>query len=89
MSALHIEERDGALRLTLHRPPLNILDIATLEALASHLRPLADRRDLKAIVLRSALPATFSAGADVADHTRERAPAMLAAAASWRWRATS
>jgi len=79
VSALHIEERDGALRLTLHRPPLNILDIATLEALASHLRPLADRRDLKAIVLRSALPATFSAGADVADHTRERAPAMLAA----------
>ncbi len=79
MSAIHLEERDGALRLTLHRPPQNVLDVATLEALAGHLRPLASRRDLRAIVLRSALPGTFSAGADVADHTRERAPAMLAA----------
>ncbi len=79
MSTIHLEERDGALRLTLHRPPLNVLDIATLEALAGHLRPLAARRDLRALVLRSALPGTFSAGADVADHTRERAPAMLAA----------
>jgi cyclohexa-1,5-dienecarbonyl-CoA hydratase len=79
VSHVHADERGGALRLTLGRPPLNVLDVATLDALAGHLRPLAQRRDVKAVALRSALPGTFSAGADVADHTRERAPGMLAA----------
>jgi cyclohexa-1,5-dienecarbonyl-CoA hydratase len=65
--------------MTLGRAPLNVLDIATLEQVRGLLEPLADRRDVKAVVLRSSLPGTFSAGADVADHTRERAPAMLAA----------
>ena len=43
------------------------------------LAPLAGRRDLKAIVFRSAIPGTFSAGVDVRDHTRERVAAMLEA----------
>jgi cyclohexa-1,5-dienecarbonyl-CoA hydratase len=72
-------ERPGVFEVTLDRPPLNVLDVAMLEALAAALQPLSVRRDLKAVVLRSAIPGTFSAGADVADHTRERAPAMLAA----------
>jgi cyclohexa-1,5-dienecarbonyl-CoA hydratase len=72
-------ERPGVFEVTLDRPPLNVLDVATLESLATVLAPLTGRRDLKAVVLRSAIPGTFSAGADVADHTRERAPAMLAA----------
>lgn len=72
-------ERPGVFEVTLDRPPLNVLDVATLESLSAVLEPLGDRRDLKAVVLRSAIPGTFSAGADVADHTRERAPAMLAA----------
>jgi cyclohexa-1,5-dienecarbonyl-CoA hydratase len=79
VSHIHVDERGGAIRLTLGRPPLNVLDVATLEELCALLAPLAQRRDVKAVVLRSSLPGTFSAGADVADHTRERAPAMLAA----------
>ena len=79
MTAVRVEERAGAFRVTLDRPPLNVLDIPTLEAVQSSLQALAERRDVKAVILRSALPGTFSAGADVADHTRERAPAMLVA----------
>ena len=75
MSHIHVDERDGACRLTLGRTPLNVLDVATLEQLRGLIEPLAQRRDVKAAVLRSSLPGTFSAGADVADHTRERAPA--------------
>jgi cyclohexa-1,5-dienecarbonyl-CoA hydratase len=74
-----LSERGGALQVRLRRPPVNVLDITTIEALDEALRPLASRRDLKVLVLASGLPAVFSAGVDVAAHARDRAPAMLAA----------
>jgi cyclohexa-1,5-dienecarbonyl-CoA hydratase len=79
MDTVRFEDKDGARWITLDRPPVNVLDIATIEALAAALAPLTDRRDLKAVVLRSAIPRTFSAGVDVRDHTRERVTTMLAA----------
>jgi cyclohexa-1,5-dienecarbonyl-CoA hydratase len=79
MDAVRFEDKDGARWITLDRPPVNVLDIATIEALAAALASLTDRRDLKAVVLRSAIPRTFSAGVDVRDHTRERVTTMLAA----------
>jgi cyclohexa-1,5-dienecarbonyl-CoA hydratase len=79
MDAVRFEDKDGARWITLDRPPVNVLDIATIEALAAALASLIDRRDLKAVVLRSAIPRTFSAGVDVRDHTRERVTTMLAA----------
>jgi cyclohexa-1,5-dienecarbonyl-CoA hydratase len=79
MDAVRFEDKDGARWITLDRPPVNVLDIATIEALAAAVGSLTDRRDLKAVVLRSAIPRTFSAGVDVRDHTRERVTTMLAA----------
>jgi cyclohexa-1,5-dienecarbonyl-CoA hydratase len=76
---LEIAERGGALRVALSRPPANVLDVATLRRLHEALQPLITRHDLKALVLASALPGTFSAGMDVADHQRDRAPEMLEA----------
>lgn len=77
METVHIEDEGGARWITLDRPPLNVLDLATVEALDAALAPLAGRADLKAIVFRSALARTFSAGVDVRDHARERVGAML------------
>jgi cyclohexa-1,5-dienecarbonyl-CoA hydratase len=74
-----LDEQGAALRIRLHRPPVNVLDIATIQALDEALQPLANRRDLKVLVLTSGLPGVFSAGVDVAAHSRDRAPAMLAA----------
>jgi len=71
------EERGGALWVSLDRPPKNVLDIPAIRALDLTLGPLAERRDLKVLVLRSALPGVFSAGVDVAVHRRERVPEML------------
>ncbi len=79
MDTVRFEDKDGARWITLDRPPVNVLDVATIEALAAALASLTDRRDLKVVVLRSAIPRTFSAGVDVRDHTRERVTTMLAA----------
>jgi cyclohexa-1,5-dienecarbonyl-CoA hydratase len=71
-----IRERD-CVTLTLNRPPRNVLDIATLANLRDKLGGLADDRELRFVVFTSAVPGTFSAGNDIADHTVERAPRML------------
>jgi cyclohexa-1,5-dienecarbonyl-CoA hydratase len=63
--------------VSLHRPPLNVLDVEAIRALHAALAPLPARRDLKVLVLRSDLDRAFSAGVDVRDHSRERAPEML------------
>jgi cyclohexa-1,5-dienecarbonyl-CoA hydratase len=77
--AVRFQDADGARWITLDRPPVNVLDIAAIEGLAAALADLDGRRDLKAVVLGSAIPRTFSAGADVRDHARERVGAMLEA----------
>lgn len=76
---MRTEERTGSLWITLADPPRNVLDVPRIRALEEALAPLPTRRDLKTVVFRSGLPGTFSAGVDVKDHTRERAPEMLEA----------
>lgn len=79
MDGAAFEDANGARWITLDRPPVNVLDMPTIGALSGMLAPLTHRRDLKAIVFRSAIPRTFSAGVDVRDHTRERVATMLEA----------
>jgi cyclohexa-1,5-dienecarbonyl-CoA hydratase len=76
-SAISWSDEGAARVLTLSRAPLNVLDMATLGKLDEALSDLGGRTDLKALVVRSALPGTFSAGMDVADHTRDRVADML------------
>lgn len=72
-------ERDGRLAtLILDRPPLNVLDLATLQHLGDLLEPLAGDEELQLLVLRSASPRAFSAGVAIEDHVGERIPDMLA-----------
>jgi cyclohexa-1,5-dienecarbonyl-CoA hydratase len=77
--AIRIEDGDGARRISLDRPPVNVLDLPTIRRLYDALRALPGRRDLKVVVLRSAIPGVFSAGVDVRDHGRQTAPEMLEA----------
>lgn len=74
---VRVEEAGGALVVSLHRPPLNVLDLPTIRSLHAALAPLPARSDLKVLVLRSDLERAFSAGVEVRDHSRERAPEML------------
>ncbi|HEV7515741.1 MAG TPA: enoyl-CoA hydratase/isomerase family protein [Thermoanaerobaculia bacterium] len=63
--------------LTLNRPPLNILDLATLARLNEAIAGLAADPDLQVVVLRGAGERAFSAGVSVQDHTPDKVRAML------------
>lgn len=75
---VRLELRDDAAYLTLDSPPLNIMTEAMMGELARLLERVAGDRSLKAVVFASTGKA-FSAGADVAEHSPERAPAMIGA----------
>jgi len=71
--------RDGrAATVTINRPPLNILDIPTIEQLGEAVTGLAADPGLQIVVLRGGGDRCFSAGVAVQDHTPDRVGAMLA-----------
>ncbi len=64
--------------LTIDRPPLNILDIPTIQHLGAAIATLDELRDdLHVVVLRGAGERAFSAGVSVQDHTPEKVGPML------------
>ncbi len=65
-----------AARITIDRPPLNILDIPTIGELFEALVSAEGEPRVAAIVL-AADGQNFSAGVEVRDHTRERVAEML------------
>jgi len=76
ISATTLDITAGVVRLTLNRPPLNILTLAIIRELAGALDTVAMQPHLKALVL-AANGKAFCAGVDVADHTPERTEPMI------------
>ena len=63
-------------RITLHHPPLNVIDVPMMEELAQSLTEIEARQDISAIVL-SGDGKAFSAGVDVAAHAPDKVNEML------------
>lgn len=63
--------------LTINRPPVNILNIATMEDMNDAIVSLKGNTDVKVLVLTSMGDKAFSAGVDIADHTEDKAEQML------------
>lgn len=63
-------------RITLHNPPLNVIDIPMMEELAQTLAEIESRPDISVIVINGEGKA-FSAGVDVAAHTPDKVDTML------------
>lgn len=63
--------------VVLARPPLNILNLATMDELAAVFGRLADDPGIAAVVLESALEGVFSAGADVGEHLPPHADRLI------------
>ena len=78
VQTVRVERSGRVARLTIDRPPLNVLDIPTLEQLAGAVASL-DRADddLQVVVLRGAGDRAFSAGVSVQDHTPDKVGPML------------
>jgi cyclohexa-1,5-dienecarbonyl-CoA hydratase len=76
LGRLALEIAPPVARIVLHNPPLNVIDIPMMEALAQTLSEIEARADISVVVL-SGDGKAFSAGVDVAAHTPEKVEGML------------
>lgn len=63
--------------ITINRPPLNVLDIPTMEEINVALDRVRDDNDVKLLVITGAGEKAFSAGVEVADHTPDKVDRMI------------
>jgi cyclohexa-1,5-dienecarbonyl-CoA hydratase len=63
--------------LTINRPPMNILNIVTMEEMNDALSTIADNKDVKVLTITSTGGKAFSAGVDVSEHTEDKVERML------------
>ena len=72
--SIQFAQEGNVARVTLNRPPLNILDIGMMEEISA---AVDAGRNASVLVFRGAGPKAFSVGAAVGDHTPERVGTML------------
>ena len=77
---IHLDVEGALARITLDRPPLNVIDTTMLRALRAAFEEADRRRDVRLIRL-DARGKLFSAGVDVADHVGQRIAPMMEALA--------
>ncbi|MBI4465841.1 MAG: enoyl-CoA hydratase/isomerase family protein [Acidobacteria bacterium] len=72
------ELRDGQARLTLNRPPHNVLNAEMLTEMAQAFESLHDRPDVKVVLLQAAKDSkSFCGGVDLPEYTTQRVFQML------------
>ena len=72
---IKVGEENKVARITLNKPPLNVLDIAMMKEINDALKGFAGR-NLKALVI-DAEGKAFSAGVDVSEHTADKVQEMI------------
>jgi cyclohexa-1,5-dienecarbonyl-CoA hydratase len=72
-----LEKKDEVAKVIINKPPLNILDIATLEEMNQALAELRTDDEVKVVVITGAGEKAFSAGVSVGDHLGEQLPKMV------------
>jgi cyclohexa-1,5-dienecarbonyl-CoA hydratase len=72
-----LKKKEGVARIIINRPPLNILDIDTLEEMNQALAELGTDDEVKVVVITGTGDKAFSAGVDVGDHLGEKLPKMV------------
>ena len=75
-STIVCETRDGVARITLNRPPLNVMNIAMMEEINAALEGLTSDDDVKLLIFDHD-GKVFSAGVDVKDHTADKVGKMI------------
>jgi cyclohexa-1,5-dienecarbonyl-CoA hydratase len=75
-SRITLDFQPPVARLTLHHPPLNVIDLAMMEELAPALAEIEVRDDVSTLLLSGA-GKSFSVGVDVGAHTPDKVADML------------
>jgi cyclohexa-1,5-dienecarbonyl-CoA hydratase len=76
MKRVHVELHGPLARITLTRPPLNVIDFQMMDELLAALQQLEQRKEISVVVI-SGGGRGFSAGVDVAVHTPDKIQTML------------
>jgi cyclohexa-1,5-dienecarbonyl-CoA hydratase len=74
--SVRLEFRENAAHITLQHPPVNVINIAMMEALLGAIRNAESRADVTTMVFRGEGKG-FSAGVDIAEHTPQKIQEML------------
>lgn len=72
-----VEKKNGVARIIINRPPLNILDIETLEEMSRALAEIKTDDEVKVVAITGAGDKAFSAGVAVGDHIGDKLPRMV------------
>jgi len=71
------EVKENKSILTINRPPMNILNIATMKEMNHALNTITDHDNVKVLIINSTGEKAFSAGVDVSEHTEDKVEQML------------
>ncbi|MGA9040773.1 MAG: enoyl-CoA hydratase/isomerase family protein [Terriglobales bacterium] len=77
LSRISIALNPPLARISLHNPPLNIIDIPMMEELEDALKNIDNNREISVLLLTGSQK-DFSAGVDIAAHTPDKIHEMLA-----------
>jgi len=72
-----LEKGEGLAKITINLPPLNILDIPTLEEMSQALAELKEDDEVKVVAITGSGEKAFSAGVAVGDHLGDKLPKMV------------
>jgi len=72
-----VDTKDGAATITINRPPVNVMNIATMREMGAAIKDRLADPGVKILVITASGNRAFSAGVDVADHVPERMKDML------------
>jgi cyclohexa-1,5-dienecarbonyl-CoA hydratase len=74
---IELEKEGGVAKITINRPPLNVLTLNTIKEMNAALKELREDSEVKVVVIRGSGDRAFCAGVDVKDHLGDKLPLML------------
>ncbi|MBI4287100.1 MAG: enoyl-CoA hydratase/isomerase family protein [Chloroflexi bacterium] len=72
-----VTKADGIGKLVINKPPVNVMDIETLEEMCTCLSAAKTDPDVRVQIIAGSGTKAFSAGVEIRDHLGDRAPIMV------------
>jgi cyclohexa-1,5-dienecarbonyl-CoA hydratase len=74
---ISLEKKEGITKLTINRPPVNVVNYETLMEINAALEALGKDEETKVLLIRGSGSRAFCAGIEVKDHLGEMMPRMM------------